>query len=96
VSFRDFEERLNGDNGFVYFWDSVAHAPYAYSAEKKLFATFDDLQSVALKTGYAVKNRLGGIMFWELTGDRFENGLLDAIHRARNDVFTPSSGERDD
>jgi GH18 family chitinase len=23
---------------------------------------------------------LGGIMFWQLSGDKYENGLLDAIY----------------
>jgi chitinase len=84
VPYKDFDRHLTRDNGFVFFWDSVAHAPYAYSVTKRLFATFDDLQSVAHKTRYAVRNGLGGIMFWELTGDRPENGLLDAIDGARN------------
>ena len=96
VNFRDFEERLNEENGFVFYWDSVAQAPYAYNPTERLFATFDDRRSVALKTEYAMTNRLGGIMFWELTGDRFANGLLDAIDRARKGVIPPSSGRHED
>jgi len=35
---------------------------------------------VALKTRYAKEKKLGGIMFWQLSGDtRDENSLLDAI-----------------
>jgi GH18 family chitinase len=34
---------------------------------------------VKAKTIYAIKKGLGGIMFWQFSGDKYENGLLDAI-----------------
>ena len=44
-----------------------------------LLATYDDEQSVGLKTRYALNKNLGGIMFWQLYDDKFARGLLDAI-----------------
>lgn len=64
-------------------WDSVAHAPFAYDLSRGLFATYDDGRSVRLKTHYALDRGLGGIMFWELTGDLPTGGLLGEIARAR-------------
>ena len=83
VGYRDFETYFTPESGFECRWDSIAQAPYRYSAKHRLFATFDDVQSVSLKTRYAFDNRLGGIMFWELTGDIHEGGLLEAIDRTR-------------
>ena len=67
-------------NGFKRFWDPIAKAPYLYNATDSLFISYDDPESVTLKTKYAKESGLGGIMFWQLTNDVKENGLLDAIY----------------
>ncbi|MBK8343055.1 MAG: hypothetical protein IPL12_06825 [Bacteroidetes bacterium] len=56
--------------GYIYYWDSLAHAPYLYNKQLQHFATFDDKKSVALKTRYAMTN-LGGF-FWGKTRGVFE------------------------
>ncbi|HKP31215.1 MAG TPA: glycosyl hydrolase family 18 protein, partial [Chitinophagaceae bacterium] len=62
--------------------DPIAKAPYLYNKSTKYFVTYDDEISIAEKTKYVINKKLGGIMFWQLTGDTYRNGLLDAIHRA--------------
>lgn len=79
IPFNQFSRRLNADNGFVFYRDTVSKAPYAYSAAKKRYATFDDSLSIKDKTSYALKKGLGGIMFWELTLDKQQGGLLNVI-----------------
>jgi len=81
VGYQNFESYFDGD--FSMLWDDEAQAPYAYSATRGLFATFDDQRSVSLKTKYAADNRLGGIMFWQLAEDSYDNGLLKAIVAAK-------------
>ena len=80
VDYKNFAQRMSPDSGFVFHWDSVTHAPYAYHPEKQWFATFDDKRSVSAKTTYVLKNKLGGIMFWELGSDTFTGGLLQTIN----------------
>lgn len=80
IAFRRFPQDLSQDSGFVFHWDSVAKAPYAYHPEKQYFATFDDNRSVAAKTEYVTKQKLGGIMFWELGSDTYTDGLLQTIN----------------
>jgi len=82
VNFKEFDSLLN--TGFVNHWDSVAQAPYKYHPEEKLFATFDDERSVALKTAYALEKELGGIMFWRLGSDKSTEGLLHSITTTLN------------
>jgi chitinase len=65
---------------YTMYWDSVAQAPYAYNAAEKLYATFDDKRSMALKTKYVMQHKLGGIMFWQLGHDIKNGGLLDTIN----------------
>ncbi len=74
-----FSTMLSSDSGFVSHWDSTAQAPYSYNPEKKLFVTYDDKRSVGLKTKYVIDNNLGGIMFWQLREDPYDDGLLKAI-----------------
>jgi len=81
-NYKDFADSLSAARGFVTAWDPVAQAPYAYSSRRQEFASFDDEQSIRLKTQYARAKHLGGIMFWELTGDKPRHGLLDCIYRA--------------
>jgi chitinase len=79
---RYFESTLTEANGYVYYWDDTAKAPYYYNAGTQTFVTFEDKKSIALKTRYAITNKLFGIMFWQLTEDKFEDGLLQSINNA--------------
>lgn len=78
-SHKDIDTVLAPTSGFTTYWDDVACAPYAIHREKKWLASYDDRRSIALKTRYARKNNLGGIMFWQLYDDSFHKGLLDVI-----------------
>ena len=71
-----FEEQTDG---FEFYWDSVAMAPYAYDKENKLFFTYDDKKSVRLKSKYVKENGLHGIMFWQLMNDKKSDGLLQVM-----------------
>jgi chitinase len=84
VSYKDLTSYWRDHPGFQMLWDSVAAAPYAYNPSERLFATFDDRRSVALKTAYALRHHLGGMMFWELNGDIPEDGLLHTIDSVKS------------
>jgi len=83
VPFKAFPKVLSADSGFVYHWDPVAQAPWMYNAAQKLFVTYDDTQSMRMKTAYAKDKKLNGIMFWQLGEDTFSGGLLDAIYNEK-------------
>lgn len=78
-----FDSVLTAAQGFSFYRDPISRAPYAYSSRLREFATFDDAESLAEKTRYALENNLGGIMFWQLTDDRQDGGLLQAIWEAK-------------
>lgn len=79
LSQRIIDSVLCDSNGFKTYWDKACMAPYKYSQKLRMFASYDDRQSVALKTAYAKFHGLNGIMFWELWCDRYRNGLLSVI-----------------
>lgn len=76
-------ETIFAANGYENFWDEAAKAPWSYSTNKKLYATYDNKRSVQLKTQYVLDKKLAGIMFWELRQDLTRNGLLHAIDEAK-------------
>lgn len=77
-SYAELAEKLIGRQGFVRHWDERAKAPFLWNGETKTFITYDDPQSIRAKAGYVRDNRLGGMMFWELSQDR-DDELLDVI-----------------
>jgi len=83
VDFKNFASTYTEANGWKYFWDDKAKAPYWYNAQTKTFATSDDLKSIKAKTEYAKAKKLGGIMFWELTLDTFRDGMVNAIYEVK-------------
>lgn len=79
ISFKDLDKRAMETQGYIYYWDDTAKAPYMYNKTLKKLFSYDDERSIALKTQYAVDKGLNGIMFWQLGDDKPEHGLLDVI-----------------
>jgi chitinase len=76
-------------HGFTRYWDAAASAPYLYSAEQKIFVTYDDPESLAAKCTYVMTHGLGGVMFWQYSDDP-SGALLQTIARTLHQS-TPSS-----
>jgi GH18 family chitinase len=72
-------DKLENQDGFVRYWDDISKAPLLYNSDKQLFISYDDAESIRLKGRYVADRGLGGMMFWEYSGDP-KNKLLDAIH----------------
>jgi chitinase len=83
LSYRYLADSINAANGYKLYRDSIAQAPYAFNPQRMLLATYDDSVSVRLKTIYAIRKKLNGIMFWQLADDRFSNGLLEVIDETK-------------
>ena len=94
VNYRNSVKELSPSTGFKLYWDDVAKAPYGYNASQKLFVTYDDKRSMALKTTYALDQGLNGIMFWEITNDTSRQGLLHTIDAARKKYEGKGIGEQ--
>ncbi|HLF34333.1 MAG TPA: glycoside hydrolase family 18 protein [Cyclobacteriaceae bacterium] len=88
--FKRMETMFPADSGWVYHWDEAASAPYLYNAEKKQFCTFDDKRSIAEKARYAVDKNLYGIMYWQLGGDKYSDGLLNEIDKVKRTYVSGS------
>jgi GH18 family chitinase len=72
---------LVGREGWVRAWDAAAQAPYLWNEGKRTFVTYEDEESIRLKSRYVRQKGLGGVMFWEYTADR-SGALLDTLDAA--------------
>jgi chitinase len=64
--------------GYLRYWDASASAPYLYNAEKQIFVSYEDPESLTLKCKYVNDRHLKGVMFWDYSGDP-SGTLLDVI-----------------
>lgn len=82
ISYKNLYDSISPARGFFQYWDPVAQAAYAYNPGRKIVVTYDDPASVAAKTNYAIRRKLGGIMFWQLADDKYREGLLGEINKS--------------
>ena len=66
-------------HGYDRYWDAQSSVPYLYNPEKKIFVSYEDPMSLAAKCKYVLERGLGGVMFWDYSGDP-SGTLLNAIH----------------
>lgn len=62
-------KNLLENKDYQYFFDDVTKTPYVWNEKKKVFLTYEDEKSIQAKLDYVIKNKLGGVMIWELDGD---------------------------
>jgi chitinase len=75
------KDSLINKKGFTEFKDEDAKAPFLFNAVTKEFISYDNEWSVANKCEYVLRNKLGGVMFWEYHSDR-KGYLLDQINKS--------------
>jgi chitinase len=78
-------------NGFTRYWDSSASAPYLYNADKQIFVSYDDPESLALKCKYVLSHHLRGVMFWDYESDS-SGVLLNAVNEGLGKSSSAGSG----
>ena len=82
VAYKNFTAWFSDTSGYTYYWDKNAKAPWQYNSRDKLFASFDDERSIQQKTKFIRKKNLGGIMFWELSQDKPQQGLVEIMYQS--------------
>lgn len=61
------------------YWHDEAQVPWLYDPATQTMISYDDPESLGLKTEYVRDQGLGGVMFWELSADDPQDTLLEAI-----------------
>ena len=78
------------NQGYARFWDEKASVPYLYNAQKQIFVSYEDPQSIAAKCEYVIAHHLGGMMFWDYSSD--PSGTL--LHAIDESLQKNPSGKR--
>jgi chitinase len=73
--------KLKNLKGFREFRDEESKALWIFNPRTGVFWSYDDTEALAVKMDYVKRMRLGGAMFWELSGDDANSSLLKAIYR---------------
>ncbi|MEG5237041.1 glycosyl hydrolase family 18 protein [Microcoleus sp. AT9b-C3] len=72
LDYDDLYNRLETQpENYTRYWDDEAKVPYIYSpiVEGGFFSTYEDSQSIELKTNYIKNMGLGGMFFWDVSSD---------------------------
>jgi chitinase len=64
-------------SGYTRYFDAVSQTAWIFNGSS--FYTFDDPAVMTLKGDYVRDRGLGGIMFWDLTGDTASGDLINGI-----------------
>lgn len=64
----DLTDNYLGKAGYKRYFDNEAKVPYLFNGTN--FISYDDGESIRYKLDYANKKKLGGVMFWEFSGDK--------------------------
>ena len=75
--------RLVNERGWKRVWDDETKTPWAVSPDGTAVIGYDDAESLAIKTEWALKKGLRGVFFWQIAGDRLPDGsfpLQEAAH----------------
>lgn len=67
-------------NGFTRHWDESAKAPTLWAPDSAAFISYEDPESLRQKAQFIRDRDLGGVMYWENSGD-YRGVLLDVLHQ---------------
>ncbi|HEY3625916.1 MAG TPA: glycoside hydrolase family 18 protein [Terracidiphilus sp.] len=74
--------------GFERYWDEKASVPYLYNQKQRIFVSYEDPQSIAAKCSFVLREKLGGVMFWE-----YSNDPAGTLLRAIDDSLHPQASK---
>jgi chitinase len=72
----DYSEicKLQTEGGWVRKWDDETRNPWLISTKEAAVISYDDAESVAIKTEWAMKQQFRGVFFWQIRADRLPGG----------------------
>ncbi len=76
--------KLQSEAGWVRKWDDETKNPWLVSTKGPVVIGYDDAESVAIKTDWAMKQGFRGVFFWQIRADRLDDGthpLQEASHK---------------
>lgn len=79
----DLAQNYVNTNGYIEFWHPEALVPWVYNPELHVMYSYENPASLSAKCDYLLEQNLGGVMFWEFSGDKF-NDLVTTVYAEMN------------
>ncbi len=74
---------LQKQPGWTRRWDDETKNPWLISRDRKMVIGYDDAESVAIRTEWAMKQGFRGVFFWQVAADRLADGTNPLQEAAR-------------
>ena len=84
--------RLMGEEGWTRLWDDETKNPWLVAPDRSMVIGYDDAESVAIKTRWALEHGFRGVFFWQVAADRLPDGshpLQEAARTAWQENLRP-------
>ena len=75
----DLQTNYIGQGDWTRHWHAESKSPWLYSPSAQVMISYDDTESIGAKIDYIIDQELGGIMFWELSGDTRSHELTSLM-----------------
>jgi chitinase len=75
--------RLLHEEGWTRQWDEETGNPWLLAPDRSAVIGYDDAESVAAKTSWAVQQGFRGVFFWQINADRLADGTNPLQEAAR-------------
>jgi chitinase len=76
---RVIKEKLLTDPQWEQHWHPLAQTPWLFHRRDRIFVSYENPRSIAIRAEYAREQGLRGVFMWELTGDDDQHSLLEAM-----------------
>jgi chitinase len=84
--------KLQHDQGWTRQWDSETKNPWLLAPDHKAVIGYDDAESVAIKTEWAMKKGFRGVFFWQIAADRLPDGM-NPLQEASHKMWDEAAGK---
>ena len=75
--YQDLKQNYIGS--YSRFWHAEAEVPWLFNPAAGVMISYEDLQSLTIKSKYAIANQLGGVTIWNLASDDAQHSLVNLI-----------------
>lgn len=76
--------KLEHDQGWTRLWDDETKNPWLIARDRSAVIGYDDVESISIKTEWAMSQGFRGVFFWEIGADLLPDGtnpLQEASHK---------------
>ncbi|ORY88714.1 glycosyl hydrolases family 18-domain-containing protein [Leucosporidium creatinivorum] len=73
-------DEQSGAGGFTRYWDECLSTPFLFNSESKVLISYDDSESVKIKSEFAKEKGLAGVMVFDTQG--YTEGVYSAMREA--------------